>query len=216
MSVLSELMEVTKLAPKQAEIPQSFLARLTKKAGDTFATQEKADAKARGVEPDDGQSVAWGSLSEDAQAWFNEAMKALVAKKDIESVDGLDEVLAAAMEDTKVSTKKKGAAAPKKATVVAPEKAKKGAAVPKKGVATKGKATNGAGTGRGRKSIAFPPDAKIKVLAKENPHRAGTLNHKRFSMYKSGMTVQEAVNAGGGASLANIRYLSGLGHLKVG
>ncbi len=227
MSILSELMEVTKVNAKPAEIPQSFLARITKKAGEIFLKEEKANAKEQidvaGGKPValtkdeeeegytaayigadgkrvlvNGTSEAWGSLSEDVQAWFNEAMRAFVANKEIESLDGLDEVLAAAMEDTKVSTKKKGAAAPKKTKEVA--KGTKATTPPKKGAeapAGKGKGVAAAanGTGRGRKG-AYPVQAKIKLVVKDNPHRQASKDFKKFSKLKSGGTVQDALDAG--------------------
>jgi hypothetical protein len=34
-------------------------------------------------------------------------------------------------------------------------------------------------------------DLKITVLAKENPRRPGTMAHKTFSLYRTGMTVGE-------------------------
>jgi len=34
-------------------------------------------------------------------------------------------------------------------------------------------------------------EAKITVLAKENPRRAGTLAHKTFSLYRTGATIGE-------------------------
>lgn len=37
----------------------------------------------------------------------------------------------------------------------------------------------------------FPDDAKIKIVAKENPKREGTKAHKLFSVYKPGMTVAQ-------------------------
>jgi hypothetical protein len=38
-------------------------------------------------------------------------------------------------------------------------------------------------------------DKKIKLLVKENPHRPGTKVYERFKLYRSGMTVREAVEA---------------------
>lgn len=62
-----------------------------------------------------------------------------------------------------------------------------------------------AGT-RGRKP-SIPNEAKVKVLVKENPRRSGTAAYKRFSLYKSGMTVGEYIKAGGkrGSLLKDVR-----------
>jgi hypothetical protein len=108
----------------------------------------------------------------------------------------------------KVSAKKpavKKAAAPKKEKVAKPVKAAK--PVKEK------KAKNGAEK-RGRKPSWGGPEAVIKVLVKENPHREGTKNFKSFSKYKSGMTVGAAISAGVASS--NIWYESKLGNIKVG
>ncbi len=40
-------------------------------------------------------------------------------------------------------------------------------------------------------SEIIPGDAKITVLAKENPRRVGTLAHKTFALYRTGQTVAE-------------------------
>jgi len=42
----------------------------------------------------------------------------------------------------------------------------------------------------------FRADAKISVLAQENPKRKGSAAHRRFAKYKSGQTVAEALTAG--------------------
>jgi hypothetical protein len=40
------------------------------------------------------------------------------------------------------------------------------------------------------------PEAKIKILAKENPHREGSGRYKRWSKYRDGMTVAAALKVG--------------------
>jgi hypothetical protein len=59
-----------------------------------------------------------------------------------------------------------------------------------KKVAKKAAATDG--SGRTRKNA----DAKITLLAKENPKRPASDAYKRFAKYKTGMTVGEALKAG--------------------
>ena len=49
---------------------------------------------------------------------------------------------------------------------------------------------------RGRKP-STPDTAKITLLVKQNPRREGTKAHKRYSLYKSGMTVGEYLKKGG-------------------
>jgi hypothetical protein len=42
----------------------------------------------------------------------------------------------------------------------------------------------------------FIADSKIKVLVDTNPKREGSASYKRFAIYKSGMTVAEAIAKG--------------------
>jgi hypothetical protein len=60
----------------------------------------------------------------------------------------------------------------------------------------------------------FNPEHKIHVLAKENPKRKGSKEAKRFSLYKNGMTVQAAKEAG----MDNMNFTRDvqLGYIKVG
>lgn len=44
------------------------------------------------------------------------------------------------------------------------------------------------------------PEAKqeiIKLLVKENPKRKGSASHKRFALYRNGMTVEKFLATGG-------------------
>jgi hypothetical protein len=67
----------------------------------------------------------------------------------------------------------------------------------KKEAKPKDESTPKATPGRNRR---FQPDAKIKVLVKENPKRAGTEAAERFDLYSECKTVQDYVNAGGRTS----------------
>ncbi len=42
----------------------------------------------------------------------------------------------------------------------------------------------------------FSPDAKITILVDKNPKREGGEAHKRFALYRNGMTVAKALEAG--------------------
>jgi hypothetical protein len=72
------------------------------------------------------------------------------------------------------------------------------------------KATKGQPVKGGTKSEAAPPAGKrsvvlaqkIKVVAKENPKREGTAAHKKFKLYKDGMTVEQFIAKGGTLSCA--------------
>lgn len=48
-----------------------------------------------------------------------------------------------------------------------------------------------------RASKDFPRDKKITLISEKNPKREGSKSHKRFALYKNGMTVGEFVDAGG-------------------
>lgn len=48
-----------------------------------------------------------------------------------------------------------------------------------------------------RASKDFPRDKKITLVSEKNPKREGSKSHKRFALYKTGMTVGEFVDAGG-------------------
>lgn len=116
--------------------------------------------------------------------------------------------------DKKSGSEAKGDAAAEKGEGDAkPDKASKDAKNEEK--SDMGKA-NGANKGRGSKKAAaakstgpkkegsgargrpgkFASDATIKFLVKENPHRPGTGRFKRWTKYKAGMTVAEALKAG--------------------
>ena len=76
---------------------------------------------------------------------------------------------------TKTSTTRQSTAPARKATKAkAPKKAK---------------ARAGANTLPSRAKGDFANDMNITVLAKKNPHLTGTRAHKRFGLYKKGMTV---------------------------
>ncbi len=55
--------------------------------------------------------------------------------------------------------------------------------------------------------------AKITVLAEENPKRQGTLAYERFALYETGMTVGEYVDAGGRAG--DIGYDVAAGYIEL-
>lgn len=57
-------------------------------------------------------------------------------------------------------------------------------------------------------------DAKITVLVKENPKREGSGAHERFALYKTGMTVAKALEAG--VTAADIAYDSKHEYIKLG
>lgn len=208
-TVCEELCTVTKLdPPKPGESFADFAERLTKKVNGL---------------PD----KAWGTVSKAGQGWQNEAVTKLNEIRALKKEGKLDEAAAVelpeldgfeAQEAAEATPEAEAEADPpakaatkpvKKAKAVKPTKAAKAkAASPKP---AKAKAN---GTGKKGRPGVFADAAKIKIIAKENPHRKGSICHNYFAKYKDGMTVADAV--GKGLPRANIRYLVGLGHLKVG
>ncbi len=82
---------------------------------------------------------------------------------------------------TKTSTARQSTAPARKATKArAPKKAK---------------ARAGANTLPSRAKGDFANDMTIAVLARTNPHQTGTKAHKRFGLYKKGMTVGDVLAA---------------------
>jgi hypothetical protein len=221
-AIQKQVLALTKLEPKDGEDADAFSRRVAKRVHDL------ADKDAQN----------WEALSEDAQAWVNEVgIAAADATIDALSVPegepaedpapeeeaSAEEPAEASEEETSVVAEKsvKKAVAKKKAAPKEPKakpaakakvepKAAKPAKEPKAKPVAKAKA-NGTGT-RGRKP-AFGRDAKIKLLAKENPHRPGTKCFKMFAKYKDGMTIGDVIKAG--VPYTNVRYLSGLGHIKL-
>lgn len=96
----------------------------------------------------------------------------------------------------------------------------KKASAPKKGAAPKAAAAPKADKAPAKKAAA-PKDggidasAKIKVLVKENPHRKGSLDAKRYAKLNSGMTVAAAREEDGMTS-RYLKYAEGRGIISIG
>jgi hypothetical protein len=117
-----------------------------------------------------------------------------------------------------VSTRRKGKSSADKAkpakakttAVAKPPNSKQGKAkvMPTK---TATKVAKKAATNGGGHRIA--DEDKIKIVAKENPHRSGTKLYNYFKKYKDGMTVAAAKKAG--IPPKNIAYLASQDLIKV-
>lgn len=202
----TQVLALAKLKPKDGESAQEFTKRVADKL--QFRNDEEK----------------WASLPENVQAWSNDIISAADKDQDFELLDlpeaepqaeepdaeaeaepdpeeaeveaeeGEQESVVEAKSAKKANGKKPVKAKPVKAEkkVAAPKVAKP--AKPAK-VAKVAKAPKTKGESRGRKPL-FSDDGKIKIIAKENPHREGTIRDKAFKKIKSGMTVAEAVKAG--------------------
>jgi hypothetical protein len=130
-----------------------------------------------------------------AQTWVNDVLEANDKKEPLPKLEGYSPKKVAGNgvapppkdEPTEAATP-----APKgkpKAKAKAPSATPKGKSKPAKAKASAEK------RGRGRQG-SFDRDAKITLLATENPCVKGSKVHARFEKYKSGMTVQQALDAG--------------------
>ncbi len=194
IKVSQELLAVTKVKPK------GKIEKLTK----------DVVTKAVGLPPDE-----WENISSDAQFYVNHCIIAAnneIAPDSYLRLEAGDD--AGGTEESKVTlTEEHGGGNSKSAGKSAKTaKSKKAAPVKETKVATK-PTKKAAAVSKGRKSKYAPTD-KIKLLVKDNPHRAGTGRFKRWSKYKNGMTVQAALDAG--LELVNIHYSELDGHISVG
>ena len=87
-------------------------------------------------------------------------------------------------------------AAEEEAQEAAPAKAKKKSSAKKAAPAKAAKVVKTNGGAKPGPKGTFEAADKIKVLAKENPYREGTKGAGWFGAYKTGMTVQAAMEAG--------------------
>ena len=166
MSTYSELTEVMKMEFKGGDA-QKYLGQLLAKI-------------------DKMPESAWEKLTENTQEWVNDAGAAFDAKEKIPIPKGMSET-AESKETKETGEKAKKGKAPK----AAKSKAEKGIKAAKP--AKKGKRGNGIG---GKRPRLFKDDQKITILAKGNPKREGSDSHKIFGLYKKGMTVRQALDAG--------------------
>ena len=60
----------------------------------------------------------------------------------------------------------------------------------------------------------YGPDAKVKRLVADNPHRVGSKGRKKWAKLRPGATVRALVEAG--VELSYLRYAEGRGLIKVG
>lgn len=141
----------------------------------------------------DSEDAEWEALPEDAQRWVNSSIESIEAKQPCPPLEGVDKFMV--VQETAEAPKAKKAAAKK------PKAAK--AAEP----------SDSEGKVRGPKG-KFGLDDEITITADGNPFREGTKCFGWFSAIKSGMTVQEAMDAG--APRHHIRWAHTLKHITIG
>ena len=178
VSILQELMDKLGLKREDGEPSIDFRARLARTAG-SLGDDE------------------YNQLSNETKSWVDKSVRALNRDQEPLELEGVEDGEAedgeaAATEDnskegskpvdTQTATKAKAKAK------TAPKAAKKAAAAPK---AAKTAKTNGGSPGKPHQYAG----KKLKVIAKENPHREGTLAHRTFEAYKGCSTVDEFLAA---------------------
>jgi len=205
--VQAELLAATELTPKSGETAEHFTLRVAEKAHGKFS-----DAQ-------------WDQLSEEAQVWVNATIVAKAEKKPftllvLPEIKPTKDQAMAKKKGSKVSNAETHVYEPEEAPVEgategeATESVEAGAeesTTEADKPAKAAKSGNGVGP-KGRKPL-FSKDAKIKVMVKENPHRAGTKLFNYFKKYRDGMTVAELVASG--VPYSNLRYFQGLGEVEV-
>jgi hypothetical protein len=112
---------------------------------------------------------------------------------------------AAALEET---AKAAAAKSPKAKTTKTKTKTTKSAPKPKAKPAKTAEA-NPAPTAKAKPAKTVPTGT-VTVLAKENPHKAGTRRHTWFKLLKTGMSVVEAVKAGVRSTYLQRMHASGV------
>lgn len=187
-SVMDELLEDLRIAPKPGEQSAAFLVRLMKKVNSA---------------PDD----VWEGLSEEAQSWYNDAATAREERQPIPLPEGFTTIF----EEELASSEEEEDLQPKTLT---PKKEAPRKAVPaKKAPRAPNPDQHRGAAGAGRKG-KYAEGAVITVRAGQNPFRAGTKAYGWFSCIETGMTLSEAVAAG--APRSHIRWAHSLGHLDIG
>jgi outer membrane biosynthesis protein TonB len=165
---------------------------------------DAADAGDSGDDGDDGEEAP-----EEAEPDSDEEGESEEAEPESEPEEAEPEVAAKSVKRAVVKKVTKPVKEKELEKVVVKKKVMK-AAAPK---AVKAAKANGNGAAKVGRASSFAPTAKIKLLVKENPHRAGSSRAKRWPKYKSGMTVAEALKAG--FNFGNLHHSVADGHIKI-
>lgn len=166
----------------------------------------------------------WESqLHETTQRWVNDQLEAIENGKPVASLpSGEKEVGSGKPSSAKDPKDEKGSAEETegtekadagKAEANAESDVKNGKSNSKKKLTTKTKAAAKAGGGKRGRAGPYKDDAKITILAKANPKRAGTATAKQFAKLKNGMTVAEA--RGVGFSAKSLKWDASHGYIAV-
>ena len=183
-------------APTTSAAPQQALPIAELVPEPPAAAQDEAAAKALAPKAATTRPVVGDSsgISKEQRAQMekvgNGALK--IARKHKKAGTAESPTAAPSEGDADMAAKKSGTSKAKKSGT---SKTKKPATAPKK------KAAPSAATAK-RSNSGFGDEAKITVLVKENPKREGSEAHRRFKLYRTGMTVADYLAKGGtGADL---------------
>lgn len=199
-TVKEQVLALTKLKPKDGESSHDFTMRAVKKLHGSSDEE-------------------WEKISDPVQAWVNDTMLAdekdaeldLLEVPEVEAASEAEPESETATEESEAEAE--GAEEKEQEKVVESKSVKKSnGKKPAKVKVEKKVSAKKSGETRGRKGT-FPLDAKIKVLAKENPKRSGSAAAKRFSKYADGKTVAELLKAG--VQWGDLRWDSTHEHIRI-
>ena len=159
--------------------------KLEPKKGETAT--EFAERLVRGADklPDDD----WEALDDDIQEWVSLSAASIKAGKPLTLPEGIEVDFPDVEGGEEGEADAEEAPPPKKPVKAAKPKAKP---VPRK---------------------RFETSDKITIVVERNPYREGTHSYGWFTVYKSGMTVAEAIEAG--APRHHIRWDFSKGNIKI-
>ena len=173
---------------------------------DGFPTPEEAAADDADSGDDSSEEEATGEAAEESS---DEGGEAAEDGGEEEATEGVDEE---ATSEEDAGGGEEGAPV-ERVRPKAAKKPAKSAGSKKTGASSKSESKGKSSKEKTMRKSSVNANSRIKVVAKENPHRAGTKLFNYFKKYKDGMTVAAAEKAG--IPPKNIQYLAGLGHIKL-
>lgn len=194
-------------------------AELEKILGEDFCKAKEGEASGETAErlvakANNMTDPQWESLSETTQRWVNSSLTALEKKQPVALPPGYPKEGEASEAAPAKGKAKAPPAAPKKAKAPAKPLAKaKGKPTPAKKAKAPPKKAAPAGAARGPKGRFGLTDV-VKLKKGENPYRAGTKCHAWWGLYRDGMTVEAAIEAG--VPRHHIRWDQTQEYVKIG
>ena len=188
-TTFADLSTVTGCEPKPGESFEDYIVRLADK-----------------MKPEVFPDKKWETLAAKSQNWYNANLRRIEGKAfdEVDPLEGFEEVPLAEAATDEVEEAAEAVTTPEPLVNPEPPRApaERSRTIPKAAKAAKAKGAKKAAkpSQKSDKAVgrpgAFSPTAKITLLTKTNPKRAGSKAHRQFALYKSGQTVQQALDAG--------------------